>query len=128
MTYIGGGTKKKTINTPERRKAIISMTNENFQAAARHVASFRKTKYHTMAAVVQQIRSEMKDICSKKHNSLLRIDRLSNQSNEEEAVKNFNWRTVWIELIRNVPILVGFLCILLPKSSKKFVCFVIYAI
>jgi len=64
MTYIDGGTNKKTINTPERRKAIISMTIENFKAAARHVASFRKAKYHTMAAIVQQILSEMKDICS----------------------------------------------------------------
>jgi len=37
MNFIGGGTKNKTINTPERRRAIITMTNENFQAAARHV-------------------------------------------------------------------------------------------
>ena len=68
------------------------MTNQNFQAAAKHVASFRKTKYHTMAAIVQQIRSEMKYISLKKHNSLLRIDRDDSKQNEEQAVKNFTWR------------------------------------
>jgi len=128
MTYDGGCIKNKTVNTPDRRKAIISLTNENFQAAARHVVSFRKTKYHTMAAIVLQIQSEMKDICSKKHNSLLRIDRRNSQHSDEDAVKTFSWRMVWIELIRNVPTLVGFLRRLLPKSSKKFLCFIICAI
>ena len=54
------------------------------------------------------------------HNSILR--------DSHEAVKNFSWETIWLELQLKVPTLVNLLEQLLPKSSKHLLCFIICTI
>ena len=55
---------------------------------------------------------EMKEICSKKHNLMLR--------DSHEAVKMFSWETIWLELEAKLPIIFKKL---LPKAEKKFLAF-----
>ena len=43
-------------------------------------------------------------------------------------IEKFTWQEVWLELNKQVPLLVNFFKKLLPKSSFKFVSFLICAI
>ena len=49
----------------------------------------------------RQIKREIKSFCSLDRNTLLRDDL--------EAVKNFDWETVWLELKGGIPTLFGYL-------------------
>ena len=68
--------------------AIVSLSKRNYRAAAKKVATSEKTSEHVISVITQQMREEMKEICSKKHNSMLR--------DSHEAVKMFSWETIWL--------------------------------
>ena len=64
----------------------------------------------------QKIKSEMNDLASVAHDSILR--------NSDSAVKNFQWETVSTELSEKMPTLMLLLTQLIPKptKSKPFLC------
>lgn len=66
------------------------------------------------------MRTEMKTICSLRHNSLLR--------GSHEAVKHFSWEAIWREFMQQVPTIVSFLEKLLPKSEHRFLAYLISVI
>ena len=101
--------------TPTRKGAIVSLSKRNYRAAAKKVATSEKTSEHVISVITQQMREEMKEICSKKHNSMLR--------DSHEAVKMFSWETIWLELEAKLPIMFNFFQKLLPKAEKKFLAF-----
>ena len=57
---------------------------------------------------------------SQQHNSLLR--------DTNEAVRQFSWETVWLEMMRDVPTLTKFFMKLIPKIGKPLLCFLISVI
>ena len=63
-----------------------------------------------------KIKSEMKDISSVTHNSILK--------NSCDAIKDFNWDIVMDELLSNLPTLMSLLMQLIPKpmESKPLLC------
>lgn len=67
----------------------------------------------------RQIKREIKSFCSLDRNTLLRDDL--------EAVKNFDWETVWLELKGGIPTLFGLLKQLInsPESHKPLVCLIL---
>lgn len=69
-------------------------------------------------AIAATINHEFRLLCAPDHDSLLR-DGL-------EAVKQFNWETVWCELQRVVPTLMSLLQELVrrPHNSKPFICLI----
>ena len=81
-----------------------------YKAAAGRIFSLRKTHDYIMISVARQIRHEIKEICSLKHNSVLRIS--------HENIKHFSWEVIWQELNNKVPTLVELLQKLLPRSSN----------
>ena len=93
------------------------MSKHNFRAAAKKVATSEETSEQILNALTQQMREEMKEVCSKKYNSILR--------DSHEAVKMFSWETIWLEFEAKVPTLFQFFEKLLPKAEKKFLAFVI---
>ena len=54
------------------------------------------------------------------HNSILR--------DSHEAVKNFSWETIWLELQLKLPTMVNLLEQLLPNSTKQIMCFILCVI
>lgn len=83
---------------------------QRYKAAAGSIFSLRKTHDYIMTSVARQIRHEMKEICSLKHNSILRIS--------HENLNHFSWEVIWQEFNNKVPTLVGLLQKLLPRSSN----------
>jgi len=70
-----------------------------------------------VSEIAQKIKTEMKDISSEHHDSIL-LDTL-------EAVKNFSWETVLLELQNKMPTLMDLLMKLVinPSKKKPLLCF-----
>ena len=69
-----------------------------------------------ISEVSMKIKSEMKDISSKRHDSILR--------DTIEAVKRFHWDTIWLELQQKMPTLMSLLSQLVrhPVKQKPLLC------
>ena len=61
----------------------------------------------------------MKEICSTTYSSILR--------DSNEGVKQFNWETIWLELLQKMPTLLNLLACLVkdPNKSKSMLCLII---
>ena len=77
----------------------------------------KTTSQHVVTSLSQQIRKEMNEICSADYHSILH--------DSYEAVKRFNWESIWLEYQAKVPTLLALLTGLLPKAEKKFITFVV---
>ena len=64
-----------------------------------------------ISEVAQKIKSEMKDLASVAHDSILR--------NSDSAIKNFQWETVSTELSEKMPTLMLLLTQLISKPTKS---------
>ena len=91
---------------------MISLATKRYQSAASSVFAFSKTHDYVLTSFARQIHCEFKEICSLKHNSVLRSG--------HERMKIFSWEVVWEELNQMTPTLVKFLQKLFPKSNKMF--------
>ena len=74
---------------------------------------------NVIVEMAKKIRHEMKDICSHKHDSILRDD--------NEGVRHFSWETVWLELLDKMPTLMNLLGCLIsdPQESKPLLCLIV---
>ena len=72
-----------------------------------------------MVEVAKRVRKEMKEICAKTHNSILR--------DSHEAVKCFSWQTIWLEYVQKMPTLLNLLSNLVSdvEKSKSLLCLII---
>ena len=70
-----------------------------------------------ISEVATKIKSEMKDLSSDAHDSILR--------DSMEAVKHFHWDTVMLELLDKIPTLMSLLSQLVrrPAEQKPLLCF-----
>lgn len=100
------------IRTPSRKKVISSITRKSFHASA--AAMLRSPRFMKSIAIklALKIRGEMKRLSSTTHNSILR--------DSNEAVRQFHWETVRLELHRNVPTLMNILSLLVGPSEKHY--------
>jgi len=64
-----------------------------------------------LAKIVAKIKSEMRDISSTAHDSILR--------DTVEAVKHFHWETVFLELEKKLPTLMSFLSQLVGTQPQR---------
>jgi len=99
---------------------MSALTNRNYRSAASRFINLSVARDHILKNITRRIRCEIKTICSLRHNSILR--------GNHEQLKQFNWQSVWQELREHVPSLVSLLQSIMPKSGKKFICFLICAI
>ena len=72
-----------------------------------------------IAEVATKIKSEMNDLSSDSHDSILK--------DSVEAVRHFSWKTVMLELSRKVPTLISLLKQLINHSSERepLLCFIV---
>ena len=69
--------------------------------------------------IISNIRKEIKEICSTDHDSIL--------GDNHEAVKNFSWTTVWLELVQKMPTLMKLLSGVVnnAESHKPVLCLIV---
>jgi len=120
VTYHESTGKRQIKITPNRAKAIRSLSRRSYKAATSKFYQLPQTKDYLLKDFVKCVNGEIRNICSINHNSVLR--------GSHQNIKNFSWVAIWDELTKNVPTLVNFLNRLLPKSNKRFIVFLICAI
>ena len=111
---------RQTVITPTRKKVIRSLSRRSYKAATSSFSELPQAKNYLLKGFVHIVDKEIKTICSRKHNSILR--------ESHENIKRFSWERIWSELDEKVPTLLKFIQCLLPKSERKFMSFLICAI
>ena len=103
--------------TPNRSKAIASLSRRNYKAAVTGITKIQQTGSYIVAEVAKSMKTEMKDICSLAHNSMLR--------GQDEQLKSFSWESLLVEFEQKVPTLILMLRYLLPKADGKLLSFIV---
>ena len=106
-----GGPRKYNIKTPSRKSAIKRLARKTYKATATTMLSTPLMSQPILLQLALKIRNEMKEISSTSYDSILR--------DTVEAVKNFSWETVRLELLQKVPTLMTILSHLIGKSPKQ---------
>ena len=89
-----------------------------YHALADSVINSDRTEDIAITSLLRNINKELKMICSAKHSSII-LDNF-------EAVKQFSWRSIWIELNQAIPTLMKLLTGLVskPQNKKPMLCMV----
>ena len=95
------GPKMFAVTTPNRKKAIKQITRRSFKSLATTVVASEITSDKVLREIARTIKQEMKTLASMEHDTILR--------DNIEAVKNFSWDTVFMELNEKVPTLIRLL-------------------
>lgn len=88
--YLGRGNKRSIV------QAVLENTN---------------LRHHVIIEVANEIRKEIKKICSRKHDSILRMK-------TKPALENFSWDRILKELQLHTPTLLAILTKCLPKHKS----------
>ena len=77
-----------------------------------------RTETIVLEAVVSNIKREIKAICSTIHDSIL--------NDNHEAVKRFDWESIWLELNEKMPTLMKLLTSIVdnPNEKKPMLCMI----
>ena len=105
---------------PVRKHVIKRYARKTYPFSVSCLTKSKATSEHVLNGVVRKIKGELKLMGSQQHNSLLR--------DTNEAVRQFSWETVWLEMMRDVPTLTKFFMKLIPKIGKPLLCFLISVI
>ena len=111
------GSQTYHIHTPTCRKSIKRIARKTYNSMASAVAKSPTMSKSIINEIAANIKAEMKDISSDRHDSILR-DPL-------EAVKHFDWDTVILELLHKMPTLLSLLSQIVrqPSQQKPLLCF-----
>ena len=99
------------IHTPLRKQTIKSLARRSYSKAAATSFKCRVMSSKMLLEITRKIRKELQGMSSDDHGSILR--------DTNEAVKRFSWETVILELQKNVPTLMKFLQLLVPKPLER---------
>ena len=113
-----GKTRNYNIKTPLRARIISSYARRCYRTSASGMLNPGSgLSRYILRTISRQIRVEFNNICSTSNKSILQ------QSNG--MLKSFSWEALWSEFQHRVPVLLGLLRSILPKSDKAFLGFVI---
>ena len=113
------GAKRFAIATPWRRKAIKRLTRRSYPSMSTTLLMSQPCSQSVIGSVSKQIRREIQELCSEKHESVLR--------DSKDAIQFFSWERIWLELEHGVPTLVALLKLLIksPEQNKPLISFII---
>lgn len=113
----GACEKNYNVTSPWTEKIVKQTVRKSYTALSSSITKSDRTSSLVVSQIINVINKELKGICSLNHDSILR--------DNFEAVKNFSWETVWIELTDTMPTLMAILTGLVPNAheSKPFLCF-----
>lgn len=98
------------ITTPTHKTAIKRLARKSFNAFASGSITSPRTSKALLSQLALKIKKEMKELSSDKHDSILR--------DTNEAVKQFSWETVSLELYKMIPTLMTLLALLVPNPDN----------
>ena len=90
-----------TLNTPGRKTGIKQYTRRSFKSLASAVVASPITSDQVLREIARTINEEMKSLASMEHDTILR--------DNIEAIEQFRWDTVFMELNEKVPMLIRLL-------------------
>ena len=99
------------IDSPWTKQNVKRIARRSYTSLSSSIVSCSRTSDKVLTEVARCIRREMKAICSERHDSVLR--------DTYEGVKRFSWKTVWLELLKNMPTLVKLLVAILSKRNQS---------
>ena len=107
-----------SIHTPLRKHTINSLARCSYSKAAATSVKCKVMSSKILLEVTRKIKRELQDMSSDDHGSILR--------DTNEAVKRFSWETAILELQQNVPTLIKFIQLLVPRplEKKPLICFI----
>lgn len=95
------GAQTYVIKTPSRKTAIKQYTRRSYHSLASTILQSSSVTDQVLRQVARNVRTEMQQIASDKHDSILR--------DPIQAVKQFSWETVILELQNKLPTLMHLL-------------------
>ena len=96
---------------------MLSLSRKNFRASGNKIVQSEELQKPVLGALAKQVFREMKSSSSTSSVTLLR--------DSDEALKQFSWESIWLEIRGKLPILLSFLQQVLPKAKKRFICFLV---
>ena len=96
---------------------MLSLSRKNYRTTSHKIIKFKELKESVIAAFSKEILAEMRVVSCTSNPTVLR--------DSQEKLKQFHWESLWSEFQRNFPNLLSFWQIILPKGTKKFLCFII---
>ena len=105
------------MDTPIRKRTVKQVAYRRYKSIPSTLIKNNAALESMLMSLGKKIRAERRQLCSLDHNSVLR--------NSSEAVKDFSWEVVLLELQNNVPTLVKFLKRVFPQCSSPVLCMVV---
>ena len=99
------------MTTPSRKKAVKRIVRRKYNALASSVVQSEAIFSKCLIEIARKIKFEMQKFSSRETDSLLR--------DTHEAVKQFSWTTVYLEMKRYIPTLITLLSEIIPSSPSK---------
>ena len=78
---------------------------------------FKSLQKAVLNELAKEVSAEMMNFSTTKNYTLLK--------DSHDALKNFSWKSIWLEIQEKSPILLLFFQKVLPKANKKLLCFLI---
>ena len=103
--------RKYVIKTPTRQTAIRRLVRKSYTALTSGTVNSPRAKKAMLSQLALAIKNEMKKMGTVKHDSILR--------DNNEAVKQFSWETVRLELYKMIPTLMSLLSLLVPNPENR---------
>ena len=99
------------VKSSSKAENIKRVVHGRYTALTRSIVNSEETKDIVLNEIIRNVEKEIKHLCSAQHNTILR--------DNHEAVKKFSWKTVYLELCQQMPILMKLLAALVNKSQTK---------
>ena len=109
---------KYNIKTPTRKQHIKKLTRRSYTSFASSLLKSDVTTNKVLVELARKMKREMKSFSSDKFDSILR--------DKYDALHQFSWESIFLEMSKGLPTLVTLLVQIIPKpsSNKQLVCMV----
>ncbi len=106
------------IRTPSRKKSIKQLSRKSYHGLATSLTNTGGWSKTLITKIASKIKAEMRILSSDDSDSILR--------DTVEAVKNFSWETIRLELNQHTPTLMSLLSLIVNKPSDRvpLMCFI----
>ena len=91
---------------------IKRLTRRSYSSMSTTLLMSQPCSQSVISSVSIQIKCEIQELCSEKHETVLR--------DSKEAIQFFSWEQIWLELEHSVAILVAFLKLLIKSPEQSY--------
>jgi L1 cell adhesion molecule like protein len=101
------------LTSPFTEENVKRLARKSYQSLSSSLVQSNQVGESILLQLIQQIKKEIKHICSDAHNSILR--------ESDDSLKKFSWDNVWRELLNGMPILIKILSELC-QGDRQLIC------